>query len=310
MTYVVLKDDKQSQADRFLLHRFIRPVPFYWLCVVAFIYLSNLGLLNLSRTLPMLSDLVTNDWLGVLRYMASGLNLTSHYSAQEIVKTLLFIPYKDVNGDYHPILGVGWTLNLEVFIYVIFALTLLGKKAQAPFITASIITTFWMAGTLTDKFNASYLGFYANDYTPYFSLGIVNYYSWRRLECIAPKKILIGFSLFLIGLYISTQLGLPYVYPFALGALLLHSTGKRIEHPLPLLLGATSYSLYLIHTIILEMIRTLHYDIPVFRYNSNIASSIFAVLVCILASIIIHFSLEKPIVKTLRVKCLPILDRS
>jgi peptidoglycan/LPS O-acetylase OafA/YrhL len=171
-----------------------------------------------------------------------------------------------------------------------------------------------MAVTLTNKFNASYLGFYANDYIPYFSVGIVTYYAWRRLEYIAPKKILVIFSLFLIGLYISAQAGLPYIYPFApsalvLGALLSHSAGKRIEHPLPLLLGATSYALYLIHTIILEMLRTLQYEIPVFRYNSNIVASIFAVLVCTLASIAVHLSLEKPIVKSLRIKCTPILER-
>ena len=140
MSYVVLKDDKQSKADKFLLHRFVRLVPFYWLCVVAFIYLSNLGLLNLSQTLPRLGALLANDWLGALRWVASGFNLTINYSIQEIVKTLFFIPYKDVNGDYHPILGVGWTLNLEVYFFIIFALTLLGKKAYAPIIIAVIIT--------------------------------------------------------------------------------------------------------------------------------------------------------------------------
>ena len=43
-----------------------------------------------------------------------------YISAEAIIKSLCFIPY--YIGDSGPILSLGWTLNYEIFFYVIVGL--------------------------------------------------------------------------------------------------------------------------------------------------------------------------------------------
>ncbi|MER8526863.1 hypothetical protein [Mesorhizobium sp. M0814] len=46
-------------------------------------------------------------------------------SLEQITNSLLFIPYLDtVTGYVQPVLGVGWTLNLEILFYILFAATM------------------------------------------------------------------------------------------------------------------------------------------------------------------------------------------
>jgi peptidoglycan/LPS O-acetylase OafA/YrhL len=54
------------------------------------------------------------------------------------VLSVLFIPQESVGGLY-PLLGVGWTLNLEIYFYAVFALSILISQRWAPIVAASII---------------------------------------------------------------------------------------------------------------------------------------------------------------------------
>lgn len=117
---------------------------------------------------------------------------------------------------------MGWTLNLEVYFYIIFALTLLGKKTYAPTITTVIITIFWMVGFFTNGLGIGHLEFYSSGYIPYFSAGIATYCAWRKLKDVA-KKILQVLSLLLISLYIAAQAVVPLYIPLHLLPLFLAS---------------------------------------------------------------------------------------
>ncbi|MER8958250.1 hypothetical protein [Mesorhizobium sp. M0701] len=57
-------------------------------------------------------------------------------SLEQITNSLLFIPYLDtVTGYVQPVLGVGWTLNLEILFYILFAATLgFGRLTQMAMI--------------------------------------------------------------------------------------------------------------------------------------------------------------------------------
>jgi exopolysaccharide production protein ExoZ len=54
--------------------------------------------------------------------------------------SLLFIPYPAPNGDITPILVVGWTLNYEMFFYLLFALAVFLPRTQAVVATAAVLT--------------------------------------------------------------------------------------------------------------------------------------------------------------------------
>lgn len=236
MTYIILKDDRQQAPAVFLSHRIIRIVPMYWLAVFVLVVFSNLGLLNLAVTLPALLKMAQEGPLRIVRWLLTGLNLFSFYRPADLLQTFLFIPYKDVNGDLHPVLGVGWTLNLEMFFYVVYALSLFARKLFAPVIAAVSVASIWGVGQLTNGYADSWFGLYASAYVPYFVVGILTYYAWRMMEQRLPRQSLAWIAFALLALYVSAQFAiglLPKLAPVALvlAALLAHSAGKRIVHP-------------------------------------------------------------------------------
>lgn len=82
-----------SAAIEFLSRRFIRVVPLYW--VVTSVYLLKLSLQNNTPSIG------------------------------NILKSFLFIPYLNEVQEFRPVYGLGWTLNYEMFFYIIFAVSML-----------------------------------------------------------------------------------------------------------------------------------------------------------------------------------------
>jgi len=83
-------------ARRFILHRLIRIVPAYWL------YTAAMALLLLIAA-PMLPHQVIG-W-------------------QNFLLSLVFIPSENPGGyGLYPTLNVGWTLNYEMFFYLLFSM--------------------------------------------------------------------------------------------------------------------------------------------------------------------------------------------
>jgi peptidoglycan/LPS O-acetylase OafA/YrhL len=74
----------------FLLRRMMRIVPLYW-----------------AATL-----------ISFVRIDFRSINL---HSLAELATSLAFIPFRGASGDMSPVHGVGWTLNYEMFFYVLFA---------------------------------------------------------------------------------------------------------------------------------------------------------------------------------------------
>ena len=77
----------------FLTRRLVRIVPLYWLTT--------------AITIPLMS--LTVDW-------------------QSLLGSYFFIPYRAPSNAIVPLHGVGWTLNLEMFFYVIFAAAISSLK--------------------------------------------------------------------------------------------------------------------------------------------------------------------------------------
>jgi peptidoglycan/LPS O-acetylase OafA/YrhL len=91
----------------FMWRRVIRVVPLYWL-----------------YTLAMLIAI----WL-----FPSQLN-NSSTSLRQVACSLLFLPCNDPVTGYHPVLSLGWTLNYEMFFYLLFAAALAFRPASAWFL--------------------------------------------------------------------------------------------------------------------------------------------------------------------------------
>jgi peptidoglycan/LPS O-acetylase OafA/YrhL len=114
----------QQDASRlFLGRRVARIVPIYWVVTSAFL------LIMLARP-------------GVLNSEAP--------TFAEIVKSYLFIPYlKEADGLMQPIYKLGWTLNYEMFFYLVFAVAVVlpamrAVAALSAFMLALVMLGLWL----------------------------------------------------------------------------------------------------------------------------------------------------------------------
>ena len=98
---VVTTMKRDMAPGEFLLHRIARIVPVYWVVTILLFAIVMYGFkpVGIMRMQP--------DWLA---------------------KSLLFIPF-DRDGRVEPIISVGWTLNYEMFFYLLFALSLFVRLA-------------------------------------------------------------------------------------------------------------------------------------------------------------------------------------
>ncbi len=102
-------------SHQFLLKRLIRIVPLYWAATLAVFLIALL--------------------------IPSLLNNTSA-NLVHLIKSLLFVPF-DKNGTGHqPLLTIGWTLNFEMYFYLLFAVGCALSHRYRAVITASLLVGF------------------------------------------------------------------------------------------------------------------------------------------------------------------------
>lgn len=106
---MVAVTDERSRPRPFLMDRIARIVPLYWLCTLgAFVLLY--GRMSRGSPIPFLYAL---EQPGAVPW-------------RQLLTSLLFIPADNrMTGFPAPMLPAGWTLNLEMFFYLLFGLVLL-----------------------------------------------------------------------------------------------------------------------------------------------------------------------------------------
>lgn len=117
--------------------------------------------------------IVPNYWLATA-LLLTVLNMWGHWPVEHIVSSAFFIPHQSPAGLY-PVLGIGWTLNLEVYFYVIFTISILLNRKFAPLIASSIISIIYFAVPLLST-NEAILHYLRHKYLWFFLIGIGIYY--------------------------------------------------------------------------------------------------------------------------------------
>ncbi|MHC6225026.1 acyltransferase family protein [Pseudomonas sp. X10] len=217
--------DKNIAPQRFLLNRVLRIVPAYWF------YTALMGLLLLSASQWMPHQ--TIEW-------------------QHFLFSLLFIPAQNPGGyGMYPTLNVGWTLNFEMFFYLLFSLVFLVRQRHHLWlVTAALL----LASEVLSRFGLL-SHFYGNNIIYEFLLGIVIGVLYRRGLIIEglwlPLAVLAAASYAIYHLDASARLlhwGLPSaMIVLACVSLEPYFKGNRALKAL----GDCSYSVYLIHVLVL-----------------------------------------------------------
>ncbi|MFT3978603.1 MAG: acyltransferase [Sphingomonas bacterium] len=262
-----------------------------------------------ARILPMF-------WLASFAYIGWMLLRGASFGPGAYIGTVLPVTF-DADGGYRfPALYAGWTLAFEFCFYAIAAMVIAFRPARAVPLLAAIVSLLALGG-LTPALRAlAPLAF--NPILGEFALGILVWMAWRgEWRGISGSTLTIGVLLLALvvvspltpGISVHPDntlsgagslsrlifLGLPYAVIVA-GAL--HCAPREgIAARLFGRLGDASYSIYLIHPLVLEMARAALSGGP------QLGPEMLAVVLLIAsaaAGVGVHIAIERPLLRGLK----------
>lgn len=297
----------QHGTENFLVRRVFRILPVYWLLTIFALVWYSLGQL---------------DWLALLvSHPVEGLRqvksvLLNPDFRPYLVKSLLLIPYPDPNTQAFTVfVGPGWTLTIECLFYGMFAI--FAVVGRIPAFLA--IGAFFIGCNLFRIFGDGHgiFGFYGKLESLYIVAGFGVYWLWAK----ADKALGMSKNVLKIGACVTAALlfftNTPFAYSqtsaiwnnvlqyiwhllpplVVLVALLMHTAGIRCAAKPIVFLGDISYSLYLVHTIVLATFERYATSYPVLDFRHGILGMALAVAISCLLAWVLHVGFEKPIIR-------------
>ena len=215
-------------------------------------------------------------------------------------------------GEAMPVFLIGWTLNYEFFFYTLFALSIFILPARPWLGVIWVFALCWVAGLVFEP-DQPVARFYLHPLTAEFAAGMLIWLAFRkgvlRSPILGVMCILIGMaSLIWVNFHIpvgrldSARIvywGLPAFF-LVIGAVCMDAAGKTPQSPLWRLLGDASYAIYLIHYLVLGLVRFLWGQFALKNLFSDILLILFAVGLSLVASIGFYLLIEKPASARLR----------
>jgi len=262
---------------RFILNRIRRVVPLYWFFTLL---------------------------MAAIMLLMPGLLKNTVFNLADLIQSLAFWPHFSTaqSDQVWPIVAPGWSLNYEMFFYLLFALSLLlSSRLQLLFVATGICAIF-LAAKATDTGGPVSL-FYGNSIVFEFIFGMLLAEYWKRGYRLSSAM---GWLLLISGfLLIALQLPLPRIFEFGVPATLVVAGALFVRLPeikWASLLGDASYALYLSHIFTLGLLRKV---LPPFLGDSAMAAFCFMVLsliICTLASIFVHLWIDNWLLRSERLQ--------
>lgn len=259
----------------FLVKRLVRIAPIYWLVT----------------TLKLLIMLA-----------AASVVFHSKLNISDIVKSYLFVPALNMDNEYRPIYGVGWTLNFEMFFYLLFALSLWLKLSPIRFLSMVFIPLAIASVFKTPKWPD--IGFYADPIILNFLYGMIG------AKLVISKRVLpLRLSIFLMivgALYLfiprygfDISMANPSVILSGIASFIIVYCSASVDYNsfivIPkwlVYLGGASYSLYLVHPTVSPMVPTA---LRILGFHSSLVSVVLSVITSVVCSVIFYRICEKPL---------------
>lgn len=237
----------------------------------------------------------------------------------DVVRSLLFQPLANKNPPFlgYAVLQVGWTLNYEMFFYIVFALALVFRRGSTMVALVVIFSFVAAAQLAADQFTLSaykapiqkftYLTLATNPITLEFCAGALLALAWRRGLLSVPPIVAVLFMATATGLMAILMYG-PWFNSHGLsgfgfpatvlvGSALMAERSLRLHVPSYLMvLGASSYSLYLTHYFVLQFVRPHIPSLgdPFLDFIMILGLTLFVGIAC-------HYMIEQPVTVSLKV---------
>ena len=273
----------------FLARRLIRIVPLYWLLLS--IVLAILALVAWRGKQPF------PGW-------------------PEIASSFGFIPFaRPGDGQPRPLAAQGWTLNYEMFFYVVFALFVRYRQTAAVAAVAAVLVVIVALGAIVRPTQTA-LAYWSDPIVLEFAIGMAIAMAWQHglrlrrsygLALVAIGLVVLsldlagmeGFANFAVkanGVSRLVGCGLPMALVF--GAIVLAEPGfdTRSRRLAALcILGDASYALYLFHPLVIVVARKAYLAVglaPLLGYWPLVLADM---PMSALLALAIHVALEKPV---------------
>ncbi len=269
------------RPGEFMLRRMIRVAPLYWL----------------------LTALMCLIW-----WVAPSLFKTLVVTPATFFQSLLFTPHYSLSfpDRVFPLLVPGWTLNFEMFFYVIFVLTLMLPKTLQPKAVGVSIVALVVPGVVAGPFDSALLTTYTSPLLLEFVAGVVLGKLWlaQREGLTVP----VGIAVFLLGwlLLVLNSVATVSKYADIAGASLivagtLNTGFLRWKNHSLRVLGDATYAIYLSHIFTLGVFRVIWVRLAGTAGSSlnALAFAATAMAVCLVVGVLLYFYLEKPLTRYL-----------
>jgi exopolysaccharide production protein ExoZ len=262
---------------RFVLDRLQRIAPSYWI-VTAIMIVGAVG----------------------------GLFPNMKLTASHILGSLLFIPVRSPsagNGEIWPVLVQGWTLNFEMFFYVVFAACLFLPRHLRLGSLIGVFAAFVIVGIIIHP-QSPLLVTYTRPIILEFVAGAILGQLWLKghipgfgLGLALMIASIAGFAAIeILGLEFNELTCGPLAIALVLGMVSVERCGKLMEIPPLTYLGNASYSIYLWHTLAISVIVKLVAATPIPSDVVAFIGIIFGTLLGVFA----YELVEKPLRNLLR----------
>jgi len=223
-------------------------------------------------------------------------------TAESLLKSLFFIPHFSSAhpGEVWPIVAPGWSLNFEMYFYLLFALSLFARENLRLILITVAISGIFLLAKLTN-FEGPIAQFLADDVVFEFIFGMFLAYAWKRGWRLSATTGTILFVLGLALLVVHSQdmfLGstnLPGIIKNGIPATMVVAGTLFIKVPdnrFGVLLGDASYALYLSHIFVLGLLRKL---LPPVLGDGQTAAYLFvaiSLVACTVVSIPVHYLVD------------------
>lgn len=234
-----------------------------------------------------------------------------------LIKSLLFIPFDIGDGVLQPLMRVGWTINCEIFFYLLFLLAFHISHRYRGLICSGFLAVLVAAAHLLPDAPAP-LAFYGSPVMLEFIYGILAYYAARGLyrlsfagklprscSALALACAVLAFSGLLASKPFAEIQGFHRPLTWGLPALLIvlcfFVWGLHLEKApaSAVLLGDMSFSLYLIHYYPVMLLDRLVFDFSAFSPFALFGTAA-AIAVSVLLSCISYDLVERKLANRLR----------
>ena len=241
-----ITEHREPAPGNFLLRRIVRIVPLYWLITLA--------IFAKCAMLP-------------------GDGSATSFTYSNLIHSLFFIPYLSSDGNILPVLYPGWTINYEMFFYLVMAGVLFLRRSWQFPILCAIFVGLVAAGVVLDPETA--IGrTYTSGIIFEFLFGAALARLWLSGWTIGARAgglmVVLGLAILGVG---HALLPLPHYQAWrfleaGVPAALILCGAISCEAVLPRLealksIGDGSYAIYLVHASVLNLTSHLHFARPI-----------------------------------------------